>query len=126
MTVMQVLGASGINEQVGRDIDKDATVMTDGWSGYNQLSEKVQKHVRIVLENPKEAGKIFPWAHTAISNSKRLFLGIFHRIDSPYMQNYLNEFCYKFNRRYFGDKIMDRLVVAPEKYLVWVSKRIII
>jgi hypothetical protein len=34
------------------------------------------------------------------------------RIDSLYMQNYLNEFCYKFNRRYFGEKILDRLVVA--------------
>jgi hypothetical protein len=24
----------------------------------------------------------------------------------------LNEFCYKTNRRYFGDKLFDRLVVA--------------
>ena len=25
------------------------------------------------------------------------------------MQNYLNEFCYKFNRRYFGENLFDRL-----------------
>ena len=28
------------------------------------------------------------------------------------MQNYLSEFCYKFNRRYFGEALFDRLVVT--------------
>ncbi len=28
------------------------------------------------------------------------------------MQNYLNEFCYKFNRRNFGEALFDRLIVA--------------
>ena len=28
------------------------------------------------------------------------------------MQNYLDEYCYKFNRRYLGDKIFDRLLIA--------------
>ena len=28
------------------------------------------------------------------------------------IQNYLDEFCYKFNRRYFGDKLSDRLLIA--------------
>ncbi|MCT3744514.1 IS1595 family transposase, partial [Elizabethkingia anophelis] len=26
--------------------------------------------------------------------------------------SYLNEYCYKFNRRYFGESLFDRLVVA--------------
>jgi hypothetical protein len=28
------------------------------------------------------------------------------------MQNYLDEFCYKLNRRYFGEKLVGRLIVA--------------
>jgi len=28
------------------------------------------------------------------------------------MQNYLDEFCYKLNRRYFGQKLFDRLNIA--------------
>ncbi|MFT5893045.1 MAG: hypothetical protein ACI9Y7_003164, partial [Dokdonia sp.] len=28
------------------------------------------------------------------------------------LQLYLNEFIYKLNRRYFGDRIFDRLVIA--------------
>ncbi|PIE49153.1 MAG: IS1595 family transposase, partial [Flavobacteriales bacterium] len=29
-----------------------------------------------------------------------------------YLQNYLDEFCYKLNRRYFGENLFDRLVMA--------------
>ena len=44
-------------------------------------------------------------------NSKRLLLDVHHRIDADFLQNYLNEFCYKFNRRYI-DNPMDRLIIA--------------
>ncbi|MBP6459808.1 MAG: IS1595 family transposase, partial [Bacteroidia bacterium] len=30
----------------------------------------------------------------------------------------LNEFCFKYNRRYFGEKVFDRLVVAAVSF-VW-------
>ena len=52
------------------------------------------------------------WLHIAISNAKRTLLGIHHKIKGKYLQNYLNVFCYKLNRRYFGDKLFDRLLVA--------------
>ncbi|MBU0559018.1 MAG: IS1595 family transposase, partial [Bacteroidetes bacterium] len=29
-----------------------------------------------------------------------------------FLQSYLNEFCYKFNRRYFGEALFDRLLLA--------------
>jgi hypothetical protein len=29
-----------------------------------------------------------------------------------YLQNYLNEFVYKLNRRYFGEKLFERLIIA--------------
>lgn len=45
-----------------------------------------------------------------------MLLDIFHDITPDYLQNYLNEFCYKFNRRYFGDAPFDRLMVAAISY----------
>ena len=39
-------------------------------------------------------------------------LGLHHQVKNEYMQNYLNEFYYKFNRRYFGENLFDRLVIA--------------
>jgi hypothetical protein len=41
-----------------------------------------------------------------------MLLDIFHDIKPEYLQNYLNEFCYKFNRRYFGERRFDRLMIA--------------
>ena len=62
--------------------------------------------------DPKEIGKVLPWVHIAISNSKSLMKNIFHGVKPEFLQEYLNEFCYKFNRRYFGDKLFDRLMIA--------------
>ncbi|MFT5348871.1 MAG: hypothetical protein ACI9M3_001917, partial [Bacteroidia bacterium] len=43
---------------------------------------------------------------------KRTLLGVYHRINQEYLQLYLDEFCYKLNRRYFKDRLFDRLVIA--------------
>ncbi|MGL4584776.1 MAG: IS1595 family transposase, partial [Flavobacterium sp.] len=34
------------------------------------------------------------------------------KIKRKYLQAYLDEFVYKLNRRYFGDKLFDRLIIA--------------
>ena len=41
---------------------------------------------------------------------------LFHDIKLKYLQNYLNEFCYKFNRRYFRESLFDRLMIASVSY----------
>lgn len=58
---------------------------------------------------------MLPWVHIAISNAKRMLLNVFHDIKPEYLQSYLNGFCYKFNRRYFGESLFDRLVIASVK-----------
>jgi len=64
----------------------------------------------------EDINEILPWVHIAISNAKRLLLDFHHDIEPQYLQNYLNEFCYKFNRRNFGDKLFDRLLIACITY----------
>jgi hypothetical protein len=41
-----------------------------------------------------------------------MLLDIHHNIKPEYLQGYLNEFCYKFNRRYFGEALFDRLLLV--------------
>ncbi|MEM7373078.1 MAG: transposase, partial [Bacteroidota bacterium] len=55
---------------------------------------------------------LLPWVHIMISNAKRWIDGIFHHVNQKYFQNYLNEFCYKQNRRYFNERLFDRLLIA--------------
>ncbi|MEI6859781.1 MAG: transposase, partial [Shewanella sp.] len=40
-----------------------------------------------------------PWVHIAIGNLKAFLLGTFHGVSGKYLQEYLDEFCYRFNRR---------------------------
>ena len=71
----------------------------------------VDKHKVQVIPNEK-IGSVLPWVHIAISNAKRMLLDIHHDIKTEHLQNYLDEFCYNFNRRYFGEALFDRLLVA--------------
>lgn len=87
------------------------TVKTDGWRGINQLKDVVNKHVSKAVP-PKDASKALSWVHTMISTTKRNLLGIHHNIKDIYLPNYLDEFCYKTNRRNFGANLFDRLMVA--------------
>ena len=69
-----------------------------------------------MISDKKSVEKILLWVHIAISNAKRLLLDMHHRIKNEYLQYYLNEFCYKFNRRYFGEKLFVRGVLAAISY----------
>ncbi|MEN5133466.1 transposase, partial [Elizabethkingia anophelis] len=69
--------------------------------------------LHITEKSNKETTKeILKWVHITISNAKRNLLGNYHKIKRKYLQLYLNEFIYKLNRRYFGDKLFERLVIA--------------
>jgi len=64
------------------------------------------------------AGKVLPWSSKAITNSKNLIKGMHHGVENKYLQNYLSEFCYKYNRRYFGENVFNRLLICAVS-LVW-------
>ena len=93
------------------DINGDATVVSDGTKSHINFPKMFSEYVGRKIDS-KEIGKVLPWVHIAISNSKSLMKNIYHGIKPEFLQEYLNEFCYKFNRRYFGDKLFDRLMIA--------------
>ena len=111
MLVMNELKVSDIDMETELGIHPESKVLTDGYKGYNGLAGIVSEHVKMIVP-PKEASKMLPWVHTMISNAKRGLLGIHHSIGKEYLQNYLNEFCYKLNRRNFKTDLFDRLMVA--------------
>lgn len=113
MVVMEDLKAKSINKEVEKLVEKTVSVLTDGYTGYSKLKEKIAHHHIVVEPNKTKSEKVFPWVNRTISNAKKVLLGIHHNcVNQQYVQNYLDEFCYKFNRRYFGDKLSDRLLIA--------------
>lgn len=115
MFTIDNLKAETMDPLVLDNIDKESTLDTDHSTSYTNFDKLVKDHRPKVI--PKDqVGKLLPWVHIAISNAKRLFLDIFHDLKPEYLQSYLNEFCYKFNRRYFGDNLFNRLLVAGVSY----------
>ena len=52
-----------------------------------------------------------PWVHIVIANLKRFLLGTFHGAVRPHrLQEYIDEFVYRFNRRYWEEQIPNRLL----------------
>ncbi|MHB1176928.1 MAG: IS1595 family transposase [Daejeonella sp.] len=86
-------------------ISKQAKVKTDGWRGYWPL----QKDWDIVKEK-SDKGANFPLLHTHIMNIKGWLRGIHHKCDSHRLQNYLDEYHFRFNRRSFLNSIFDKLI----------------
>lgn len=91
-------------------IDSNSVLQTDKSTTFSDLSDCIDVHVREISGTDK--GKFnLKWVHIAISNLKK-HLQTYHMISERMMQNYLDEFCYKLNRRYFGQKLFDRLIIA--------------
>ena len=52
------------------------------------------------------------WLHIVISNAKAFILGTYHGLPKQYLQAYLDEYCFRFSRRDFGPRLMERLALA--------------
>jgi hypothetical protein len=50
--------------------------------------------------------------HTIVSNAKRFILGTYHGLGGKHFQAYLDEFCYRMNRRFVASQLFDRLLCA--------------
>ena len=52
------------------------------------------------------------WVHVIINNAKAYINGTFHGLEEKHLQKYLDEFCYRFNRRFWEGQLFDRLLNA--------------
>jgi len=100
-----------INLEARQAIDSESIVFTDKSSSYVDIADFVELH--ITEKSDKQTTKeTLRWVHITIGNAKRNLLGNYHKIKRKYLQLYLNEFVYKLNRRYFGERIFERLIIA--------------
>jgi hypothetical protein len=111
MKVIEKSNAESVNTTIEESINEKSIVLSDKATNYIDISRYVETHLS-EKSNNETTSTTLKWVHIAIANAKRNFLGIYHKIKGKYLQNYLNEFVYKLNRRYFKDTLFDRLVIA--------------
>jgi transposase-like protein len=77
-------------------------IITDDWSGYAGLSKRGYEHVSIAERgDPQVAEEFMPIIHLVFSNLKTWLRGIHHGVSPQHLQTYLNEFTFRFNRRFY-------------------------
>jgi len=114
MKVISDLKSETITTQVKESISSEACLDTGDSTSYVDLKDVVSEHRPVKVADKKQISKVFPWVHITITNAMRWILANHHDIKNEYLQFYLNEFCYRFNRRYFGEDLLDRLMILSD------------
>jgi hypothetical protein len=77
-------------------------VVTDDWTGYGSLRTRGYNHHAIAeCGDPEIAEEFLPISHLAFSNLKTWLNGIHHGVSPKHLQAYLNEYTFRFNRRFY-------------------------
>lgn len=85
------------------DVAKGSLIRTDGLPSYNDLTRLGYQHDALSLGgDPEKAEAHLPMIHLVFSNLKTWILGTHHgRIEPQHLQAYLNEYMFRFNRRFY-------------------------
>lgn len=110
MQVIPDVKGKTLVEFAQKNIVPGATISSDAYRSYNALAE-TYNHQPIKF-NVKDTPDHLKWLHTMISNAKAFIGGTFHGLDSKHLQAYLNEFCFRTNRRQFEGQLFNRLLTA--------------
>lgn len=95
-------GQRTLENFVTESVEPQAEVITDGWHGYSGLPKLGYYHTQVVMEgDPEKAEQWLPMIHIVFSNLKAWLLGTHHGVSPQHLQAYLNEFTFRFNRRFY-------------------------
>ncbi|MBU0479356.1 IS1595 family transposase [bacterium] len=106
-----------------QNVQTGSIVTTDGWRGYNGLKGRGYRHKRVPGSEVGDQA-LLSHVHRVSALLKRWFLGTHHgKTDSRYLNEYLNEFVFRFNRRtsrsrglLFYRMMQNAVVVNPYGY----------
>ena len=87
-------------------VSQEAEVISDKWKGYTPLKKEFKNLKQIASEE----GKNFKELDIHIMNIKGWLRGIHHHCSKERMQNYLDEYHFRYNRRSNMDTIFDVLI----------------
>jgi len=83
-------------------VAKGSVVRTDGWQAYDRLTSLGYTHESEVLDGDADKTDAhLPMIHIAFSNLKTWLLGTHHGVSQQHLPAYLNEYVFRFNRRFY-------------------------
>lgn len=82
-------------------VEKGSEILTDGWGGYNQLSQCGYRHNRVVLSGSGDPTHVsMPGVHRIAALVKRWLMSTHQgSVNGKHLDYYLDEYTFRFNRR---------------------------
>jgi transposase-like protein len=109
--IVDNIDGATIAEVAKETVTPGATIRTDGLNSYNTLNGEGYEQQGENFDPENNPGHLH-WLHVIISNLKTFILGTYHGLAKKHLQRYCDEFCYRFNRRRFGNQLFNRLLDA--------------
>ena len=120
MIVVPNLKVQTLNDVAVSNIEDTSTLWSDGTSCHKDFPLLFDEYIGEKIK-PENLSKVLPWVHISIGNSKAQIRNVHHCVKENYLQMYLNEFCYKFNRRksknLFEQLVIDMCTIKNELML---------
>jgi transposase-like protein len=110
INVMDTVLSLEIQRIAAKCVSTGSSILSDGLSSYRKLKDLGYHHIS--KDYYRADADFLKWVHIIISNAKALITGTYHGLDSNYLQAYLDEFCYRFNRRFYPNKLFGHLLNA--------------
>lgn len=109
MQVTQNLKQANVKKFAKRHIREGSVIRSDDYRSY----PSALKEDYMLKTQPYNPGTSqLHWLHTLVGNAKAFILGTYHGLPKDNLQSYLDEFCFRFSRRFFFGRLFDRLAFA--------------
>jgi transposase-like protein len=115
LSVVPDVSQASLHPFICKNITPGSPINTDGWDGYWGLDAYGYKHRPKVQGSPQRASKILPWVHRVIGNLKTWLRGTHHGVNPDHLQEYLDEFTFRYNRRRYREHAFLSLLILTTR-----------
>lgn len=100
MSIIPDASSNSLHPFIAMNVEKGSRVITDGWNGYNGINNLGFQREIHAQKDEADNDKLLPHVHMITSLLKRWLLGTHQgAVDEKYLQAYLDEYVFRFNRR---------------------------
>lgn len=110
----KVPSGPGIQQVIESHVDNEAQQhFVADYAGAHRVIKNIGHMLKSYKSTPQSAITNLGWVHMAISLAKRFLLGTYHgAVNRKHLQSYLDEFCYRYNRRSKEGLLHESLIRA--------------
>ena len=104
--VIEDYSAESLKPIFDTHIENNAQIVADRWRGYTPLKKQYPNLKQILSDK----GKNFKMLHIQIRNFKNWLRGVHSYCSKEYLQKYVDEYFFRFNRRNHRESILDKIL----------------